>query len=189
MGKKFDECYAGHESLLNKMAAWDAENWEIACRQMQVNLMHGNVLRARQTLNAYCRDRIPGFLTLDRLISEVLPCKWCDALWDAGFRTMRSLTKATDAELLEIDGIGSRTLPKIRAICDAIAKKQIPEVGLFDDVDVGEETLQGLSKQQLEKELEFIRWKSQLIQDRLAEMAAVKKPKQKIRAKWSRADS
>lgn len=184
MGGKYNECYANNESLIDKIAAWDAENWEIACRQMQINLMHGNVLRARQTLNAYCRDRIPGFLTLDRLISEVLPHKWCDALWDAGFRTMRSLTKATDAELLEIENIGEATVRKIRAICDAIAKKQIPEVGLFDDADIGDrEELKGLTKQELERELEFIKWKSQLIQDRLAEMAAPKKPKQKIRPK------
>lgn len=183
MPREFDECYAGHESLLNKIAAWDAENWEIACRQMQVDLMHGNVLRARQTLNAYCRDRIPGFLHLDRLISEVLPPKWCDALWDAGYRTMRSLTKATYTELSAVDGIGERTIPKIRAICDAIAAKQIPDVGLFDTADVGGETLQGQTKRQLEQELEFIKWKAQLIQDRLAEMAEPKKPKQKIRPK------
>jgi hypothetical protein len=183
MGRKYDECHADHKSLLNRIAEWDAENWEIACRQMQINLMQGNVLRARQTLNAYCRDRIPGFLTLDRLISEVLPPKWCDALWDAGFRTMRSLTKATDEELLLIENIGERTVEKIRAICDAIAKRRIPEVGLFDTVDVGDEFLRGQTKQELEKELEFIRWKAQLIEDRLAEMAAVKKPKQRLRAK------
>lgn len=183
MARRFEGCNANAESLLNKIAAWDAENWEFACRQMQVDLMHGNVLRARQTLNAYCRDRIPGFLTLDRLISEVLPPKWCDALWDAGFRSMRSLTKATDAELFAVDGIGEKTIPKIRAICEAIAKKQIPNVGLFDTVDVGDESLQGQTKQELVKELEYLKWKSQLIENRLAEMAEPKKPKQKIQPK------
>ena len=183
MGREYGECHANKEALLDKIAAWDEENWQIACRQMQVDLMNGNVLRARQTLNAYCRDRIPGFLTLDRLISEVLPPKWCDALWDAGYRTMRSLTKTVDAELLDIENIGETTVRKIRAICKAIESKQIPDVGLFDTADIGGETLQGQTKQQLEQELEFIKWKAQLIQQRLAEMAEPKKAKQKIRRK------
>lgn len=103
------------------LSGFDAARWSVACRHMQLRIVHGNIEAAIAVLRAFFRFTGYELATEQSPLASVLPVRIANTLEDAGYLTVASVARATNADLREIPNIGGEAISTIRSMQQSVA--------------------------------------------------------------------
>jgi len=131
------------EDFHDLLSNWDRAAFGVACRRMEVLILRGQNEKAVGVLRSVMRVQGRVKLSLQSHVVEAFPYRLANALDLAGYATVQACKGATDAELLDVDGIGSGAVATLRNIirCIVNGSETLPVEDLSDlepDWDFGQ---------------------------------------------------
>lgn len=118
---------------------WDAAQWSVACREMQIRIAHGSYQGAHAVLDRFIQATRPKFATLDSQVIDVFDIKLASMLEQEGFKTIRVLDRISDDRLRMIRSLGPKQVQYIRQAIIEVKKGIRPEIApdgnLIDLID------------------------------------------------------
>lgn len=118
------------------MLGWDRAAFGIACRKMEVLLLHGENDKALGVFRDMCRMQTRVRPTMQSPLVDVLPIRWANMFEEVGYKNLAALNHAKDQELLVLSGCGQATINLVRQTVRAVsAGKPLPTTEDLRDLE------------------------------------------------------
>lgn len=122
--------------LENELKEFDHVRWAIACRHMQLRLIHGDIEAAKNILDAFYRSRCKIKAGINSNLATVFDNRIADLLDEAfGAVTVHDADLITDEQYLDATGLGDTMLSVIRRTIAAIKEGAIYEDWATNEID------------------------------------------------------
>ncbi len=103
-------------ALARELEAFNAAEWSVTCRRMQILVLRGLLDQACLALRQFAARNHPGMVHLDDHIASVAPVRISEALSRFGYTTWRSVRNAEDEDLMTIPGVHVGTVRQLREL-------------------------------------------------------------------------
>jgi hypothetical protein len=124
--------------LAKALETFDTLRWSIACREMQLRVIHGNIDQAKTLLDAFGRATGYTRATMASPLAAVFPVRLANALEEGGYLRLTALDAIDDATLGSIRNVGESAVVAIRKTIAAIKAGQAMEL-FQEDLDLLDE--------------------------------------------------
>jgi hypothetical protein len=124
------------ESFRELLLDWDRTAFGIACRKIEILLLHGENEKAIGVLRGVICRQSRALPTILSPLGDVLPLRIANLLEDGGYQTLWALQRATDAELLAVPNIGLCAVDLIRkTVACVVAGRPLPAADDLSDLE------------------------------------------------------
>lgn len=125
-----------HEDIRDLLRTWDRAAYGIACRQIEILLLHGENEKAIGVLRGVIRRQSRAKPTINSPLGDLLPIRIANMLEDGGYYTLAACDRATDTELLALKNSGPATVQLIRETVQCVvAGRPLPAADDFSDLE------------------------------------------------------
>lgn len=124
--------------LAKALETFDALRWSIACREMQLRVIHGNIEQAKTLLDAFGRATGYTRATMASPLAAVFPVRLANALEKGGYLRLTALDAIDDATLGSIRNVGEQAVAAIRKTIASVKAGQAMEL-FQEDLDLLDE--------------------------------------------------
>jgi hypothetical protein len=124
------------EDIRDLLQTWDRAAYGIACRQIEILLLHGENEKAIGVLRGVIRRQSRAKPTLGSPLGDLLPIRIANMLEDGGYHTLAACDRASDAELLALKQCGPAAVELIReTVLCVVAGRPLPAADDFSDLE------------------------------------------------------
>lgn len=106
------------------LAAWDRASFGIACRKIEILLIHGENEKALGVFRGAMQRHSAIKPTLESPVADVLPYRLANMLDAAGYMTLAACHRAPDADLLALRNMGVANVDLLRQTIRCVLTKQ-----------------------------------------------------------------
>lgn len=112
--------------IVDLLRLWDRAAFGITMRTIEILILRGDHTRAVDALRTHIRRQSPLAPTMQSPLADVLPIRIANLLEAAGFKTLIACQRASDAELLTVNGLGDGALELIRETVRCVESGRTP---------------------------------------------------------------
>lgn len=134
-------------NLEKELEKFDAIRWSVACREMQIRLIHGNVDSAVRILREFALNTKSFVATLESNVCEVFPLRIANMLDELGCTTVMSVDKINDSTLLAIPNVSNVTVMQIRRIIKEIKAGLVPSISKDEECLIDQDYIATIEQQ------------------------------------------
>lgn len=110
--------------IRDALAAWDRASFGIACRKIEILLIHGENEKALGVFRSAMQRHSAISPTIESPVADVLPYRLANMLDNAGYMTLAACHRATDADLMAIRNMGVANVDMLRKTIRCVLTKQ-----------------------------------------------------------------
>jgi len=129
------------------IADFDNVRWSVACREMQVRILNGNIEAAIYVLRKFAIATAVTHVTMDSHVVEAFPMRIALVLEKLGCTTIRSAEKITDVTLLDVPNVSKKSVELIRRTIREVKAGVAPTIVKDEDCLIEPEFIATLEHQ------------------------------------------